>query len=397
MISFEQAVAEVLERARPLPAEDVPLAEARGRALAEAFAAPEDVPDSDRSLMDGWAAAAGSTPGEFAIAFEIAAGKTPPRALGPGEAARIFTGAPLPEGADAVVMQERAEVAGARVRLPQAVARDHVRRRGDDYRAGEDALHAGAELGAPELALLASFGRARVRAGARPRVALLSSGDELLLPGDPPRPGAHYESNLVALTAQAGDAGAEAVVLGRVPDSKDALAEKLGAAARSCHVLVTTGGASVGDYDFAREAFTRLGGEMVFQKIAIRPGKPTAFGALPQGTLLFALPGNPAAAMLCFELFVRPALRRLGGHAQHVRPRARARLQGELQPIAGMTFLARGVASLDPGGILAFTPARRQGSMQIASMVGANAVAIVPPGAERLKTGAKVEALLLGV
>jgi molybdopterin molybdotransferase len=402
MISLDEALAAVRARARPLPPEDVPLAQAHGRVLAEPVRARRDQPANDISMMDGYALRAADAVGPQAlqVAGELAAGAVPwERALAPGAAARIFTGAPLPPGADCVVMQEQCVREGERVRvLEQPRPGQHIRRRSEELTAGAAALPAGAVLGPAELSLVAACGWTSVRSHRRPRVALLATGDELVALGQEPGPGQLIESNSLALAALARDAGAEPVLLGLAGDDVETIAAKLRAA--DADVLVTTGGASVGDHDHAQASLERLGGALVFHTVAIRPGKPVLFGTAAglQGEaprLLFGLPGNPAAASLGFELFVRLALRILAGDPRPERTRARAVLRGSLQRIGGLTFFPRGIASAE-GTSLAFAPGGQQSSMQIASWAGVNAVAVVPAGEGRLQTGDEVEVLLLG-
>ena len=396
MLSFEDALAEVLRRTGPLPAVRVPLEDAAGRVLSEPVLARADLPSADLSLMDGYAvrAADGAAGAVLRVAFEVAAGATSPRALAPGECARIFTGAPLPDGADAVVMQERAVREGAHARFHEgAHPGQHVRRRGEELRGGAVALGAGTLLGPAELSLAASCGLAHVSVHAAPRCALLATGDELLPPGSAAEPGKLVESNTFALAAMARAAGAEPVTLGIVRDDLKAIAHRLETRA---DVVVSSGGASVGDYDFAQAALERAGGKVVFHQVAIRPGKPTLLGELPGGRLYFGLPGNPAAAMLTFELFVRPALRRLLGEADPSRPVALARFEGKtLARPPGMTFFARGRATFFAEALV-FRAPHAQSSMQIGSWVGANALAVLPPGPGEVKSGDAVDVMLLG-
>jgi len=255
-------------------------------------------------------------------------------------------------------------------------------------------LPAGTVLGPAELSLAGACGSVRVAVHRRPRVALLATGDELVGLGQEPGPGKLVETNSLALAPLARDAGAEPIVLGIAPDRTEAIAARLQAA--DADVLVTTGGASVGDHDHAQAALERLGGQLVFHTVAIRPGKPILFGTAARGRLLFGLPGNPAAAMLGFELFVRLALRLLAGDPRPERPRARAELRGgPLSRIANLTFFPRGRASLEEGRLF-FTPGAQQSSMQIGSWSAVNAIAQVAPGDGKLNPGDAVELLLLG-
>ena len=390
---LEDALTAVRDRCAPLPAEDAALSDAQGRVLAEGVRARRDQPASDISMMDGYALAAG--PVELRVAGEVAAGDAPwTRALLAGEAARIFTGAPLPPGADCVVMQEQCERQGDVVRLLKpARAGQHVRRRGEELTAGAEALLPGTRLQAAELALAAACGVSSLRVYRRPRVALLVTGSELVPQGSDPAPGKLIETNSVALVALCREAGAEVQFLGIAPDDVETLAGRLRDA--PADILLTTGGASVGDHDHAQTALERLSGSLVFHTVAIRPGKPVLFGTASGGRLVFGLPGNPAAATLGFELFVRLAIRLLAGDPRPARPQARARLRGTLSRVKGLTFFPRGRVTAE-GSLLVFAPGQQQSSMQIASWANTNAVAVVPPGEGRLDDGTEVDVLLLG-
>ena len=392
---LEEALAAVAARARPLPAEDVVLPVAYGRILAESVRAARDQPATDISMMDGYAMRAADAASPLRVAGEIAAGNAPwSRSLGAGEAARIFTGAPLPPGADCVVMQEQCVREGdlVRVQVPPKPAQ-HIRRRGEELTAGSEALPQGRVLGASDLALAAACGRSSVRAHRRPRVAVLCTGDELVPLGQDPGPGQIVETNSLTLGPLCAEAGADVQRLGIAADSVESIAARLRDVAAD--ILVTTGGASVGDHDHAQDALERLGGKLVFHTVAIRPGKPVLFGTAAGGRLVFGLPGNPAAATLGFELFVRLAIRLLSGDPHPARPRARARLRGSISRVKGLTYFPRGRASAE-GSQLVFAPGTQQSSMQIASWSGANAIAVVPPGEGRIEDGSEVEVLLVG-
>lgn len=395
MIGLSEALDAIRARCAPLPAEQVPVEQAGGRALAGPVVALRDQPAADISMMDGYALRAAEAGAALQVAGEIAAGDAPwTRALGPGEAARIFTGAPLPPGADCVVMQEQAQRDGSSVRVLAAPkAGQHIRRRGEELTAGTAALPAGLVLGPTELSLAAACGAAAVSVRRRPRVALLSTGSELVAVGSAPAPGQIIETNSLALRPLCELAGAEVRWLGIAPDSTEAIAARLRDA--DADVLVTTGGASVGDHDHAQAALLALGGGLVFHTVAIRPGKPVLFGTASRGRLVFGLPGNPAAATLAFELFVRLALRILAGDPRPDRPRVRALLRGSLQRVRGLTFFPRGRAFAE-GSRLCFAPGGQQSSMQIASWSGANAVAVIPPGEGAVSDGEEIDVLLAG-
>ncbi len=394
MLSYESALSEILARTSPLPTVRVPLEDAAGRVLAETIHAPSDLPTADLSLMDGYAvraaeAGAGAT---LTVAFEIAAGRTAPRPLGTGECARIFTGAPLPEGADAVVMQERVHREGSRARFDESTKPvQHVRRRAEELSAGTVALETGTLLDPGEIALAATCGQTHLAVHGEPRCAVLATGDELLPLGSTPGPGQIIESNSYALVAMARAAGANAQRLSLERDDAAAISAKL---ATDAEIVVTSGGASVGDFDFGERALAGAGGNLIFHQVAIRPGKPTLFGILPGGRLFFGLPGNPAAAMLTFELFVRPALRRLCGDGHPERPRATARLVGQLARPPGFALFPRGRAQFE-NGALTFRPSTAQSSMQIGSWRRVNAIAQLPPGPGDVRDDDPVEVHLL--
>jgi molybdopterin molybdotransferase len=407
LISLDDAQARIRAHCSPLAAESVPLGEAHGRILAAPIKAARDLPASDISMMDGYALRSADAPGPLNVAFAIAAGDAPSlTALLPGQAARIFTGAPVPPGADCVAMQEHTTREGDQLLLQRPANRgQHVRGRGEEMRAGSEVLARGARLGAAELSLAAGAGAVVVQVHARPRVAILATGDELIPLGQDPKPGQLVETNSLALAQLCREAGAIPILLGIAGDAPQAIADQLKSA--DADVLVTTGGASVGDHDHAQEAVTHLGGTLVFHGLAVRPGKPALFG-LTDGLhandhrlhpndrprLVFGLPGNPAASMLCFELLVRPALRTLQGLADWNRPRAIARLNGSLARVPGLTFFPRGRAVYKDGQ-LEFTPSGQQSSMQIGSWSHANSVAVIEAGEGRIESGALIEALLL--
>jgi molybdopterin molybdotransferase len=395
MTPLDEALGAVRARARPLPAEDVPLTEAYGRVVAEVVRARRDQPVTDISMMDGYAVRAADAGGPLRVAGEIAAGDPPwERALQSREAARIFTGAPLPPGADCVVMQEHCLRAGSEVRVQQPPkAGQHIRRRGEELTAGAEALPAGRLLDSADLALAAACGVSSVRAHRRPRVAVLCTGSELVPLGKEPGPGQIVETNSLTLSALCRDAGAEVLRLGIAPDAVESIAERLRDVAAD--ILLTTGGASVGEHDHAQDALERLGGELVFHTVAIRPGKPVLFGTASRGRLVFGVPGNPAAATLGFELFVRLAIRLLSGDSNPDRPRAKARLRGTLSRVKGLTFFPRGRVTAE-GSRLVFAPGGQQSSMQIASWSGANAVAVIAPGEGRIEDGTEIDVLLVG-
>jgi molybdopterin molybdotransferase len=395
VLSVEEALARILPRARPLETERVDIRAAQGRVLAELVLSRREIPPWPNSSMDGYAVRAADTarpPVRLTVTGRIAAGVLPTRPVGPGEAARIFTGAPLPEGADAVVPQEDVEVDGDRVRIARAVEPGaFVRPRGEDVRVGDRVLEPGRGLGPAEIGLLATLGHSPVLVHRRPRVAVLSTGNELADLGTQPGPGQIPNTNTYSLMAQVAEAGAEPINLGLAPDRLDAIEERirwgLGA-----DMLVSSAGVSVGELDLVREALTRAGAELHLWQVSMRPGKPFTFGTLGP-RLVFGLPGNPVSAMVTFELFVRPALLTLAGSSHIMRPRVRARA---LDPIAN-PGRRRGylrVTLVRDGDEYGARLTGDQGSAILRSMVEADGLAVVP-GEAVLGKGEAVEVMVL--
>lgn len=396
MLSVAEARGRIFERVRPLEAEEVSLGHALGRFLAGAVAAGRGLPPFDNSAMDGFAVRAADLPGELAVAGAIAAGAAPDALLAPGTALRIMTGAPMPRGADAVVMREEADDRGDRVLFTRPAAPgQHVRRAGEDIARGAEVLAAGARVGPGEIAALASLGHAAVRVGRRPRLVILSTGDELCRLGGTPRPGQIISSNEHALAAQAIEAGAEVLGAHLVPDDRAATEAAL-AAAQGCDLLVTSGGVSVGDHDHVRAAMEAVGIAIDFWKVAMRPGKPVTFGVAPGGALCFGLPGNPVSSLVSFELFVRPTLLALAGAGERdrERPRAEVVLADPIGKSPGRTHYLRARLTRR-GDLLEATPHSKQGSGMLSSLVGVDALIEVAAELGDLPAGARCPALLL--
>jgi molybdopterin molybdotransferase len=395
LISIAEARERVLAATRPLPAEDVPLADALGRVLAEDARADGDLPPFDSSAMDGYALVAGGA-ADLPVVGESRAGRPSERALSRGEAMRISTGAAVPEGADAVVPVERVEVNGERVRVPATEPGDHIRRAGEDARAGQAVIAARTELDPAGVAVLAALGNASVRCGAVPRVAVLVTGDELVEPGQPLGPGQIRDSNAYALAAQATRAGARVVSRGVVRDDRHATEAAFGAALREADVVIGSGGVSVGPHDHVKPALAALGVEERFWGVRLKPGKPTWFGVAPGGTLVFGLPGNPVSAMITFHLFARPALRALAGADPTAATRARAILDVAvpMSPAREQVVRCR-LDARDDGWHVA--PTKEQGSHVLTSMLGAAAYALVPQGEGELGAGERVDIELVGL
>jgi molybdopterin molybdotransferase len=380
----------------PLPAERVSLREALGRSLAEEVVAPRALPPFDNSQMDGYAlrAADAASPGaRLPVAFEVYAGDDPGRTLPPGACARIFTGAPLPQGADAVEMQEEVSRRGRHATFRRAAIRGRfVRPAGADVRAGAVALRRGTVVDAAAVGLAAAVGRGELSVHRRPRVGILATGDELVPADREPGPGQLLDSNSPAIAAATEEAGGVPVRLALARDDRSSLARTL-ASARGLDVLVSTGGVSVGRRDLVRAALAAAGTRLDFWRVAMRPGKPVAFGRRGP-TAVFGLPGNPASALVTFELFVRPALRALQGLPGSGRPVIRARLGAPQEKPEELTLFLRSRIRPD-GGTFWVEPLATQQSGHLTSMVGAEALAILPAGVARLRRGAPVEAIVL--
>jgi molybdopterin molybdotransferase len=391
LITVAEARARVLADARPLGAEEVALAAALGRVLAEQVASTHDLPPFDASAMDGYAVIAGPA-AELAVVGESRAGRPADRPLRPGEAIAISTGAVIPEGADAVVPVERVAARDGRVDVPETEPGANVRRAGEDVRSGEPVLPPGTELGPAELAVLSSLGRERVACGRRPRVAVLVTGDELVPPGRPLRPGQIRDSNATALAAQAARAGAQVVLVEHVPDERAPTVAALERALAAADAVCVSGGVSVGEHDHVKAGLAAVGAEERFWGVALKPGKPTWFGTRG-ATLVFGLPGNPVSAMVTFHLLARPALRALAG-ADPADTRVRAILDApvSLNPRREQALRCR-LETRDDGWHV--TPTNAQGSHVLTSMLGAGALALVRRGEGALEPGERVDVELL--
>jgi len=381
----------------PLPAVRVPLAEAAGRVLAGPLRARAPLPPFAASTMDGFAFRAGDLAlpgGRLRIDGTVAAGHPWRGVLRPGTCLRIFTGAPLPAGADGVEMQERVSVSGAVARFERpGQAGRFVRPAGSDVARGAVPLRAGTRLDPGAIGLAASLGFARVPVARRPVVAILATGDEVVPLGQRPGPGQIIESNVHALAAAVREAGGEPRLLGIAPDQPSALRRAIGRAGRA-DVLLTIGGVSVGRRDLVRGALAEAGARIGFWRVALRPGKPLLFGRLGRA-LVFGLPGNPASALMCFELFARPALRALAGWTGPSRVVIRARLASSQAKPRGLAVYLR-ARVVSRRGQAWVVPLPTQVSGDLTSHVDVGALAHLPAGRTRLERGAIVEATLLG-
>lgn len=415
MIPLDEARTHVLDRIAVLEPVDVPVAEALGLVLAAPVTATEAVPPFANTAMDGFAVRAADVVGAddapvtLTVVETIAAGHPPTQSVGPGQASRIFTGAPLPEGADAVVMVERTELvesgesvesagegtgAVEQVRVLTAVpAGNHIRPAGDDLAIGAQVFAPGTVLDAAHLGVLCSLGVESVAAHRRLRVGVVSTGDELVEGPAPLAPGQIRDSNRRTLLSLAAQAGCDVIDLGIAADTDAAITEAIERGVETCDAVLTSGGVSMGDVDLVRVVLDRIG-DMRWMQIAIRPAKPFAFG-LVRGTPVFGFPGNPVSSMVSFELFGRPALRKAMGHRHLGRPRivGVADVDFERRP-DGKTHFARVVAHHGADGRVHVRFAGGQGSHQLGAMAEANALAVVPDG-DGVAAGGSVEIIAL--
>ena len=393
LLTLQVAQALVLERARPLGTERVPLAEASGRFLAEAATAAVDLPPFASSAMDGFAVRSADTPGRLPVVQRIAAGSPATRPLAAGEAMGIATGGMVPEGADAVIQHERVVDNGNTVEIPESVARDvNIRPVGRDVVAGREVVPAGVRLGPAQIGALAAAGVAEVVCALRPRVAVLTTGTELRAPGSPLGPGEVYEANGVMLSAQLATEAAVVTRLAPVADDEDAHRRALEQGLEH-DVLVTSGGVSVGPHDLVRRVEAELGVEEIFWRVAVRPGKPVAFG-VRGSTLVFGLPGNPVSSLVSCELFVRPALRALQGAADPGPRFAVGRLATTVGRNPARDDLLRARTKPTDDGV-ELEPVGGQESHMIVSAAEADALVLVPRGEGDLSAGSVVRYLAL--
>lgn len=409
MISLEEARALVLSHVRPLPVETVPVLEAVGRVAATDLASDIDIAPFAHSAMDGFAVRASElaeasteSPVELDVIAEVAAGDVFEGVIGAGQCVRIMTGAPLPADADAVVKYEVVDAVsgdgkpGSRVafRAP-ADARANVREAGEEARAGEVVVGRGEVVGTAGVGFLASCGITEVPTYRRPRVAVIAIGSELVAPTEVPAPGKIRNSNSYALAACAQAAGAVPVVLPIVEDTHEALAAAVRDAAASYDFVVTSGGASNGDFDFIKPVVEELG-QLLMTTVNMRPGKAQTFG-LVDGTPVFGLPGNPAAAYVGFEMIVRPALRKMQGFSRFERPVVKARLSTDAKKRDPRRIFLRSTLSKNEAGDYVVTPAKNQSSGLFGPIQRSNCMAILPEGLESRTAGSVVECVLLDV
>jgi molybdopterin molybdotransferase len=394
MVPVDEARRLIAAHCAPLGVEEVSGLAAEGRVLAEDVFAAAPVPDVPKSAVDGYALRAEDGDAPRRVLAEITAGSGAGVAVAPGTAVRIMTGAPLPPGADAVIMVEQTAERDGVLAVRRAPARgDAIHTVGQDMAAGEPVLARGTLLGAAEVGLLATVGGTRVRVYRRPLVAVLATGDEVYEPDGEPLPGGVRDSNRYALMAAAREAGCETVSLGIARDDEAVQRRAILAGLERADVLLTSGGVSMGTRDLIKPLLAELG-TVHFGRIAFKPGKPTTFATVG-AKLAFGLPGYPVSSLVSFEVFVRPALRRLQGDARPDRPVARVTLLEPITPAPDRPEYQRAVVRLE-GGRLAARTTGAQGSSRLLSLRGANALLLVPPGERRYEPGAELEALLTG-
>lgn len=398
MLSVDQALEIVLASVEPLGDEEIALADALFRVLAEDVAADGDVPPFDRSMMDGYAVRSADTaaaPAVLRVAGQVRAGQMPERRVEQGDAIQIMTGAPMPAGADAVQQVEKTRLlADGRVEIGESVsAGQHVARQGSETRKGSPVLERGRRVDPAAVAALATVGRGRLRAGRRPVVALLVTGDELVAVDEPPSGARIRNANEPALLAQIRAAGADALPLGVAPDDPGRIAAGVERGLATADVLLLSGGVSAGAFDLVEAVLERLGVEILFERVAIKPGAPLVFGRRGR-TLVFGLPGNPVSAQVTFDVFVRPALFRLQQGRGGSRPAVEVTLRAAARNRSRRRAYLPAIVRSEPGGLFGY-PLPSAGSADVFAHARANALLVLE--AERIEAaaGERAPALLL--
>ena len=395
MTSFEEARRRILENVAPAGVERVMLLEAAGRIIAADFRAPNDMPRWDNSAMDGFAVrSADCSPGVILkVTDYIPAGASSEHIVQQGCAARIMTGAPIPPGADAVVpFEETKEAEGTVLLLHQVKLKDHIRFRGEDVASGEPVVSEGTLIGPPQVSLLASFAAVMVPVYRRVRVAIVSTGDELVELGTEPKESEIVNSNTLALAAAIKLCGAEPVILGIARDNRESHLALLSEGLKT-DLLITSAGVSAGDRDLVRETLAELGVDEQFWKIGIKPGGPTAFG-LHGSTPVFSLPGNPVSTMITFEEFARPAILKMMGHKKVLRRTVRGYLKDEVKKKQGKLNFLRVVVTVEDGRYLASTSGDQNTGI-LKTMLRSNALALLPAEQTEFRPGDEVDLHLL--
>lgn len=400
MISVEDALSLILSQIKAMGTERVDITSSLGRVIAEGIYAKRDNPPWDNSAMDGYAVryedikrATKEKPAILTVIEDLPAGYIAKKTVGKGEAIRIMTGAPLPEGADTVVMVEDTEKDGDIAKIfRETPSGENIRRAGEDIRAGELVVAKDTLIRPAEIGIIATCGKAAVSVYQRPRVAVLSTGDELVDVDEETAEGKIISSNSYTLSSMAAECGADAFQLGIAKDTREALKEKL---IQTLHadLIITSGGVSEGDFDFVKDVLRELGSEMKFWKVAMKPGKPLAFGTIG-GKPAFGLPGNPVSCMVCFEQFVRPSLLKMMGYRRIHRPVIKATLMEEIGKKPGRKHFIRSFVRLEDGRYTV-TITGDQGSGILKSMVAANSLLIFPDELSVLKAGDTVKVQLI--
>jgi molybdopterin molybdotransferase len=400
MISLEEALDKILSHIQPLGTEKVSLTDALGRVLAEDIYAPRDIPPLDNSGMDGYAVrweditnASQDRPIRLGVIGDLPAGFIAKKEVRKGQAIRIMTGAPIPEGADTVVPVEETKKDGNFVLISKAIVLgDSIRHAGEDVKKGDRVISKGDLIRPAEAGMLASVSRSSIHVYQRPLVAILCTGEELVDVDESLNDAKIVSSNSYTLAAQVKDCGAIPIQLGIAKDRKEEIEQKLSQGLRA-DVLVSSAGVSVGDYDYVRDVLSDLGMEMIFWKVAMKPGKPLAFGTI-RGKPVFGLPGNPVSSMVSFEQFVRPSLLKMMGHSNLFRPVIEAILKEEIHKEPGRRHFIRAFVSFEQDHYYVTTTGD-QGSAILRSMIKANGLVIIPENERYVRAGEKVKVQLL--
>jgi molybdopterin molybdotransferase len=395
MPTFEEARRMILTNVSPLGVQRVSLLDSLGRVMAEDMVAPWDMPGFDNSAMDGFAVRCADCLGPVTLRITgyTPAGVAATTGLEPGCAIKIMTGAPIPLGCDAVVPVEETEESGNQVRIRgEVTARQHIRFRGEDVKSGETIISSGTIIRPPEISMLASFGKALVPIHCRPRVAILSTGDELVELGAPPDIGKIINSNALSLAAAVMEVGAIPVILGIARDNPESHREKM-AEGLKADALITSAGVSAGDRDLVRDILKEMGVEQVFWRVDMKPGGPTAFG-MKDGKPVFSLPGNPVSTMVTFEEFVRPALLKMMGHRRVLKPFIKAVLQSKARKKPGKINFLRVRLSYENGAYLAYSSGDQHTGI-LKTMLLADAIAMLPADRTEFLPGEEVDVHIL--
>ncbi len=400
MIRVEEALAQILSTIACLDTEKVSIIDALGRVIGEDIHASRNLPPVNNSAMDGYAVRAKDTAGAaqknpaiLDVIEDIPAGVLPQKKVGPGQASRIMTGAPIPQGADAVVRMEDTKKAGRRVKIFVCMAKGtDIRLAGEDVRDGELVIPRGTVIRPAEVGMLAALGRSFIAVHQRPLVAILATGDELLEIDDHSASWKIISSNSFATAAQVLESGAIPLQLGIARDRRDDLMKKFQSATRA-DIIISSGGVSVGDYDLVKDIMKEVGNEMQFWQVAMRPGKPLAFGALG-GVPLFGLPGNPVSSMVSFEQFVRPSILKMMGHQRLFRKVIKATLEEDVAKKEGMRYFFRAQVRKE-GDLYKASTTGEQGSGILKSMVRANGLIVLPENVTGARKGEEVSVQLL--